>query len=118
MRVYTHQWFAEWERRITVLKPAVTYLYNALFYRPHVVTAKWLLESFTKGYLCAVEQYIPPNYQPLENPILEQPGVKSIFPKTNSLLKKETVNVTKRQQAAEDDFLSQYLNNDSTLGRS
>uniref|UniRef100_A0A8B9VSY4 DNA topoisomerase II binding protein 1 n=1 Tax=Anas zonorhyncha TaxID=75864 RepID=A0A8B9VSY4_9AVES len=84
-------------------------------HRPHVVTAKWLLESFTKGYLCAVEQYIPPNYQPLENPILEQPGVKSIFPKNNSFLKKETVNVTKRQQAAEDDFLSQYLNNDSTL---
>lgn len=117
MHVYTHQWFAEWEGRIPVLKPAVTYLYNALFYRPHVVTAKWLLESFTKGYLCAVEQYIPPNYQPLENPILEQPGVKSIFPKNNSFLKKETVNVTKRQQAAEDDFLSQYLNNDSTLGR-
>ncbi|XP_035405848.1 DNA topoisomerase 2-binding protein 1 isoform X1 [Cygnus atratus] len=84
-------------------------------HRPHVVTAKWLLESFTKGYLCPVEQYIPLNYQPLENPILEQPGVKSIFPKNNNLLKKETVNVIKHQRAAEDDFLSQYLNNDSAL---
>ncbi|KFQ37258.1 DNA topoisomerase 2-binding protein 1 [Mesitornis unicolor] len=85
-------------------------------HRPHVVTAKWLLDSFNKGYLHPVEQYIPLNYQLLENPILEQPGMKSILPK-NNLSKKEAVNVTKHQKAAEDDFLSQYaLNNDSTLG--
>ncbi|KAM6315171.1 DNA topoisomerase 2-binding protein 1 [Aegotheles albertisi] len=84
-------------------------------HRPHVVTAKWLLESFSKGYLHPVEQYIPINYQPLENPVLEQPGMKSILPKNNSLLKKEAVNVTKHQKTAEDDFLSQYVNNDSTL---
>ncbi|NWQ78149.1 TOPB1 protein, partial [Columbina picui] len=84
-------------------------------HRPHIVTAKWLLESFSKGYLHPVEQYIPLNYQPLENPIFEQPGMKSILPKNNSFLKKETVNVTKHQKATEDDFLSQYVNNDSTL---
>ncbi|NXE05262.1 TOPB1 protein, partial [Lophotis ruficrista] len=84
-------------------------------HRPHVVTAKWLLESFSKGYLHPVEQYIPLNYQSLENPILEQPGMKSVLPKSNSLLKKEAVNVVKHQQAAEDDFLSLYVNNDSTL---
>ncbi|XP_075562654.1 DNA topoisomerase 2-binding protein 1 isoform X2 [Pelecanus crispus] len=84
-------------------------------HRPHVVTPKWLLESFKKGYLHPVEKYIPLNYQLLENPILEQPGMKSILPKNNSLLKKEAVNVTKHQKAAEDDFLSLYVNNDSTL---
>nr|XP_009483682.1 PREDICTED: DNA topoisomerase 2-binding protein 1 [Pelecanus crispus] len=84
-------------------------------HRPHVVTPKWLLESFRKGYLHPVEKYIPLNYQLLENPILEQPGMKSILPKNNSLLKKEAVNVTKHQKAAEDDFLSLYVNNDSTL---
>ncbi|XP_009975591.1 PREDICTED: DNA topoisomerase 2-binding protein 1 [Tauraco erythrolophus] len=84
-------------------------------HRPHVVTAKWLLESFSKGYLHPVEQYIPLNYQLLENPILEQPGIKSILPKNNNLLKKEAVNVAKHHKAAEDDFLSQYVNNDSTL---
>ncbi|XP_035751590.1 DNA topoisomerase 2-binding protein 1 isoform X2 [Egretta garzetta] len=83
-------------------------------HRPHVVTAKWLLESFSKGYLHPVEQYIPLNYQLLEKPILEQPGMKSILPKNNSLLKKEAVNVIKHQKAAEDDFLSLYVNNDST----
>ncbi|NXX90266.1 TOPB1 protein, partial [Centropus bengalensis] len=84
-------------------------------HRPHIVTAKWLLESFSKGCLCPVEQYIPLNYQLLENPVLEQPGMKSVLPKSNSLLKKEAVNVVKHQKAAEDDVLSQYANNDSTL---
>uniref|UniRef100_A0A8D2P4Z8 DNA topoisomerase II binding protein 1 n=1 Tax=Zosterops lateralis melanops TaxID=1220523 RepID=A0A8D2P4Z8_ZOSLA len=82
---------------------------------PHIVTAKWLLESFGKGYLCPVEHYIPLNYQLLENPILEQPGMKSIFPKKSSLLKKDPVNSMKHQKAAEDDFLSQYANDYSTL---
>ncbi|XP_053850713.1 DNA topoisomerase 2-binding protein 1 isoform X2 [Vidua macroura] len=84
-------------------------------HRPHIVTAKWLLESFGKGCLCPVEHYIPLNYQLLENPILEQPGIKSIFPKKNSLLKKDAVNIMKHQQTVEDDFLSQYVNNCSTL---
>ncbi|XP_021386928.2 DNA topoisomerase 2-binding protein 1 [Lonchura striata] len=84
-------------------------------HRPHIVTAKWLLESFGKGCLCPVEHYIPLNYQLLENPILEQPGMKSIFPKKTSLLKKDAVNIIKHQQTAEDDFLSQYVNNYSTL---
>uniref|UniRef100_A0A8V5FMI4 Uncharacterized protein n=1 Tax=Melopsittacus undulatus TaxID=13146 RepID=A0A8V5FMI4_MELUD len=85
-------------------------------HRPHIVTAKWLLDSFSKDYLQPVEQYIPVNYQLLENPILEPPGMKSVLPKNNSLLKKEAVNVTKHQKAAEDDLLSQYVTNDSTLG--
>ncbi|XP_061231007.1 DNA topoisomerase 2-binding protein 1 isoform X3 [Neopsephotus bourkii] len=84
-------------------------------HRPHVVTAKWLLDSFSKDYLQPVEQYIPVNYQLLENPILEQPGMKSVLPKNNSLLKKEAVNVRKHQKTAEDDLLSQYGTNDSTL---
>ncbi|XP_031962336.1 DNA topoisomerase 2-binding protein 1 isoform X2 [Corvus moneduloides] len=88
---------------------------DKMAHRPHIVTAKWLLESFGKGCLCPVEHYIPLNYQLLENPILEQPGMKSIFPKKNSLLKKDAVNMVKHQKAAEDDFLSQYVNNYPTL---
>ncbi|XP_062477870.1 DNA topoisomerase 2-binding protein 1 isoform X2 [Pezoporus occidentalis] len=88
---------------------------DKMSHRPHVVTAKWLLDSFSKNNLQPVEQYIPVNYQLLENPILEQPGMKSVLPKNNSLLKKEAVNVRKHQKAAEDDVLSQYVTNDSTL---
>ncbi|XP_066049320.1 DNA topoisomerase 2-binding protein 1 [Chamaea fasciata] len=88
---------------------------DEMAHRPHIVTAKWLLESFGKGCLCPVEHYIPLNYQLLENPILEQPGMKSIFSKKPSLLKKDAVNIIKHQKAAEDDFLSQYANDYSTL---
>uniref|UniRef100_A0A8C3Y459 DNA topoisomerase II binding protein 1 n=1 Tax=Catharus ustulatus TaxID=91951 RepID=A0A8C3Y459_CATUS len=84
-------------------------------HRPHIVTAKWLLDSFGKGCLCPVEHYIPLNYQLLENPILEQPETKSIFAKKASLLKKDAVNIITHQKAAEDDFLSQYVNNYSAL---
>ncbi|NXG70742.1 TOPB1 protein, partial [Baryphthengus martii] len=84
-------------------------------HRPHVVTGKWLLESFSKGYLHPEEQYVPLNYQLLENPVLERPGMKSILSKNTSLLKKEAVSVAKAQEAAEDYFLSQYVNKESTL---
>uniref|UniRef100_A0A8C6YQX6 DNA topoisomerase II binding protein 1 n=1 Tax=Nothoprocta perdicaria TaxID=30464 RepID=A0A8C6YQX6_NOTPE len=84
-------------------------------HRPHIVTAKWLLDTFSKGFLLPVEQYIPLNYQLIENPILEQPGVKPVLPKNNTLLKKEATDIKQHQKADEDDFLSQYVNNDSTL---
>ncbi|XP_050189255.1 DNA topoisomerase 2-binding protein 1 isoform X1 [Myiozetetes cayanensis] len=84
-------------------------------HRPHIVTPKWLLESYSKGDLQPVEHYIPLNYQLLENPILEQHEMKSVLPKKNSFAKKEALNVPKHQKAVEDDFLSQYVNNDSTL---
>ncbi|XP_019339085.1 DNA topoisomerase 2-binding protein 1 isoform X2 [Alligator mississippiensis] len=88
---------------------------NKTTHRPHVVTAKWLLESFRKGHLLPVEQYIPANYQPIENPILGQPGIKPALPKSSNLSKKETVSLVQYQEADEDDLLSQYINNDSTL---
>ncbi|XP_024071708.1 DNA topoisomerase 2-binding protein 1 isoform X2 [Terrapene carolina triunguis] len=88
---------------------------NKTTHRPHAVTAKWLLECFGKGYLLPVEQYIPLNYQPIENTILEQPGIKRTVPKSNSLTKKEAVKLVQHQKADEDDLLSQYVNNDSTL---
>ncbi|XP_067417850.1 DNA topoisomerase 2-binding protein 1 isoform X1 [Emydura macquarii macquarii] len=88
---------------------------NKTTHRPHAVTAKWLLECFGKGYLLPVEQYIPLNYQPIENPILKQPGIKQTVLKSNSLSKKEAVDLGQHQKADEDDLLSQYVNNDSTL---
>ncbi|XP_030406997.1 DNA topoisomerase 2-binding protein 1 isoform X2 [Gopherus evgoodei] len=88
---------------------------NKTTHRPHAVTAKWLLECFCKGYLLPVEQYIPLNFQPIENTILEQPGIKRTVPKSNSLTKKEGVKLVQHQNADEDDLLSQYVNNDSTL---
>ncbi|XP_032642890.1 DNA topoisomerase 2-binding protein 1 isoform X1 [Chelonoidis abingdonii] len=93
----------------------LTQFLNKTTHRPHAVTAKWLLECFGKGYLLPVEQYIPLNFQPIENTVLEQPGIKRTVPKSNSLTKKEAVKLVQHQNADEDDLLSQYVNNDSTL---
>ncbi|XP_074844363.1 DNA topoisomerase 2-binding protein 1 isoform X2 [Carettochelys insculpta] len=84
-------------------------------HRPHAVTAKWLLECFGKGYLLPVDQYIPLNYQPIENPVLEQPEIKQTVPKSNSFSKKKGVNLVQHQKTIEEDLLAQYVNNDSTL---
>lgn len=87
-----------------------------LFYRPHVVTAKWLLECFRKGYLVAEEQYIPATYQPVDISILEHCVMKPVLPPKNSFSKKEAVNVTPAREADED-LLSQYVTNNSTAGK-
>nr|XP_056713980.1 DNA topoisomerase 2-binding protein 1 [Euleptes europaea] len=81
--------------------------------RPYVVTAKWLLECFRKGYLVAEEQYIPATYQPVDTSILEHHVIKSALPQKNSFSKKEAVNVTPAHEADED-LLSQYVTNNST----
>nr|XP_060637782.1 DNA topoisomerase 2-binding protein 1 [Anolis sagrei ordinatus]XP_060637783.1 DNA topoisomerase 2-binding protein 1 [Anolis sagrei ordinatus] len=78
--------------------------------RPYAVTVQWLLECFKKGYLQPEEQYIPENYQPVNSPVLEQP----VFLKRNSVVKKETINIQKAPEA-DDDLLSQYVTQDSTV---
>uniref|UniRef100_A0A803TLB0 DNA topoisomerase II binding protein 1 n=1 Tax=Anolis carolinensis TaxID=28377 RepID=A0A803TLB0_ANOCA len=80
--------------------------------RPYVVTVQWLLECFKKGYLLPEEQYISENYQPVNSPVLEQP----VFLKRNSLAKKETISIQKAPEA-DDDLLSQYATQDSTVGK-
>ncbi|XP_036615578.1 DNA topoisomerase 2-binding protein 1 isoform X2 [Trichosurus vulpecula] len=79
-------------------------------HRPHVVGPKWLLECFSKGYLLSEEPYIHLNYQPVEITVSDQPGMKSTLSKRNdSFFKKEFVDTEKHQQADED-LLSQYMN--------
>ncbi|XP_077772515.1 DNA topoisomerase 2-binding protein 1 isoform X1 [Podarcis muralis] len=78
--------------------------------RPYIVTAKWLLECFRKGYLLPEVQYTSANYQPLDSPVLEQP----IFPKRSSLSKKEVVRTVQAPEADEA-LLSQYSANESTV---
>ncbi|KAH0627252.1 hypothetical protein JD844_002763 [Phrynosoma platyrhinos] len=78
--------------------------------RPYAVTVQWLLECFKKGYLLPEDQYIPENYQSVNSPVLEHP----VFLKRSSLLKKETVNIQQAPEA-DDDLLSQYVTQDSTV---
>ncbi|XP_072507452.1 DNA topoisomerase 2-binding protein 1 isoform X1 [Notamacropus eugenii] len=79
-------------------------------HRPHVVGPKWLLECFSKGYLLSEEPYIHLSYQPVEITVSDQPGMKATLSKrNNSFSKKEFVDTEKHQQADED-LLSQYIN--------
>ncbi|KAM8980428.1 DNA topoisomerase 2-binding protein 1 isoform X1 [Sarcophilus harrisii] len=83
-------------------------------HRPHVVGPNWLLECFSKGYLLSEEPYIHLNYQPMEITVSDQPRMKStLSKKNNSFSKKEFVDPEKHQKADED-LLSQYVNDHKT----
>uniref|UniRef100_A0A8C0R959 DNA topoisomerase 2-binding protein 1 n=1 Tax=Canis lupus dingo TaxID=286419 RepID=A0A8C0R959_CANLU len=85
-------------------------------HRPHVVGAKWLLECFSKGYMLPEETYIHANYQPVEIPVSDQPENKTaLLKKNNSFSKKDFASDEKHEQADED-LLSQYVNNNPTQG--
>ncbi|XP_029445188.1 DNA topoisomerase 2-binding protein 1 isoform X2 [Rhinatrema bivittatum] len=82
-------------------------------HRPHVVSARWLLECFSQGCLLPEEQYCHASYMSVEVPVpaLPNPGLQ----KTNSnLSERETANPA-RHQLADEDLLSQYMENDTTL---
>ncbi|XP_072582991.1 DNA topoisomerase 2-binding protein 1 isoform X4 [Vulpes vulpes] len=85
-------------------------------HRPHVVGAKWLLECFSKGYMLPEEPYIHANYQPVEIPVSDQSENKTaLLKKNNSFSKKDFASDEKHEQADED-LLSQYVNNNPTVG--
>lgn len=82
-------------------------------HRPHVVGAKWLLQCFSKGYMLPEEPYIPVYYQPVEVLVPEQPESKTILVKKNSSFSKKDFTLHKKPEQADEDLLSQYVNNDS-----
>ncbi|XP_006169340.1 DNA topoisomerase 2-binding protein 1 isoform X2 [Tupaia chinensis] len=89
--------------------------WNKSAHRPHVVGAKWLLECFSKGYMLPEEPYIHANYQPVGIPVSDQPENKTaLLKKKNSLSKKDSAPDEKHKQADED-LLSQYENDSSTV---
>ncbi|XP_053322306.1 DNA topoisomerase 2-binding protein 1 isoform X2 [Spea bombifrons] len=84
-------------------------------HRPYVLTLKWLLDSFVKGNLQPEENYFHSTYQPAEI----QAPVQSVFnpsaQKTNQTLTAQQSLNNSRKQRTDDDLLSQYTENDSTL---
>lgn len=85
------------------------------FPRPHVVTVQWLLDSFTKGSLLPESGYFHPDCPP--------PAVASVSvsarhtsPSRPSLGPPAASPSTPRQKRAEEDLLSQYVDDDPTVG--
>ncbi|XP_069504813.1 DNA topoisomerase 2-binding protein 1 isoform X2 [Ambystoma mexicanum] len=88
---------------------------NRTTHRPHVVTARWLVECFSKGSLQPEEEYFHTNYRPVELQATVQPVQNLINQKMNFSLAKKSPQTPVRQQQADEDLLSQYMESDSTL---
>lgn len=80
-------------------------------HRPHVVTVQWLLDSFTKGSLLPETGYIHPDCLPHSPAAVKSHTALSHVPPVASPS-------TPRQKRADDDLLSQYMDDDPTIGMS
>ncbi|XP_072268414.1 DNA topoisomerase 2-binding protein 1 [Pyxicephalus adspersus] len=90
---------------------------NKTDHRPYVLTVKWLLDSFSKGTLQPEDTYYHSLYKPAEiQAPAQQPAFSTSLRKSSStsINVRKSVNFTKSHQADED-LLSQYTENDSTL---
>ncbi|XP_051062024.1 DNA topoisomerase 2-binding protein 1 isoform X1 [Phodopus roborovskii] len=89
--------------------------WNKSSHRPHVVGAKWLLECFSKGFMLPEEPYVHTNYQPAAIPVSDQPENQTTVLEKNSIFSKKDFTPNEKFQQTDEDLLSQYVNNDSTL---
>ncbi|XP_066543880.1 DNA topoisomerase 2-binding protein 1 isoform X2 [Amia ocellicauda] len=85
-------------------------------HRPHVVTVKWLLDSFFGGSLVPIEKYFHPDCLPPAPPAVEHPAPQP----TNEKIRKSTgqraaAESPGQRQRAEEDLLSQYIDEDQTV---
>lgn len=80
-------------------------------HRPHVVTVQWLLDSFTKGSLLPESDYLHPDCLPPA-----PPAVKRLTPPSRPSPVLPAVSpATPRLKRADDDLLSQYMEDDPTV---
>ncbi|XP_053455562.1 DNA topoisomerase 2-binding protein 1 isoform X1 [Nycticebus coucang] len=94
------------------LKP----FWNKSAHRPHVVGATWLLECFSKGFMLPEEPYIHASYQSVEIPVSDQPESKvAVLKRKNNSFSKKDFAPDEKHEQADEDLLSQYVNNSSTV---
>ncbi|XP_062335902.1 DNA topoisomerase 2-binding protein 1 isoform X2 [Osmerus eperlanus] len=95
---------------------ATAFLDKAM-HRPHVVTVQWLLDSFSRGSLLPEESYFHPSCLPPAPPTLAMPAPRTPAPRpsSSSAAPLAPSPPTPRHQRAEEDMLSQYLDDDPTL---
>uniref|UniRef100_A0A8C2XKE7 DNA topoisomerase II binding protein 1 n=1 Tax=Cyclopterus lumpus TaxID=8103 RepID=A0A8C2XKE7_CYCLU len=92
-----------------------SFLFKAT-HRPHVVTVQWLLDSFNKGSLLPEASYLHPDCLP---PALAAVSVSARRTPSSrhSAGPPAASPTTPRQTRAEEDLLSQYMDDDPTLGK-
>uniref|UniRef100_A0AAY5F621 BRCT domain-containing protein n=1 Tax=Electrophorus electricus TaxID=8005 RepID=A0AAY5F621_ELEEL len=77
-------------------------------HRPHVVTVQWLLDSCTHGSVLPVEGYFHPSFPPPAPAAVDMPVPPAPRP--------SAAKPPAPQARAEEDLLSQYMDNDQTVG--
>lgn len=83
--------------------------------RPHVVTVQWLLDTFTKGSLCPESGYLHPDCLPPAAASVSVPAHRTSTSRA-SLGPPVASPSTPRQKRADEDLLSQYMDDDPTIG--
>uniref|UniRef100_A0A4W4ESJ0 BRCT domain-containing protein n=1 Tax=Electrophorus electricus TaxID=8005 RepID=A0A4W4ESJ0_ELEEL len=76
-------------------------------HRPHVVTVQWLLDSCTHGSVLPVEGYFHPSFPPPAPAAVDMPVPPAPRP--------SAAKPPAPQARAEEDLLSQYMDNDQTV---
>lgn len=83
--------------------------------RPHVVTVQWLLDSFNKGSLLPEAGYLHPDSLPPAPAAVSVPAhhTPTSRPSTGPPMASPS---TPRRKRADEDLLSQYMDDDPTVG--
>lgn len=84
--------------------------------RPHVVTVQWLVDCFTKGCVLPEDDYLHPNCLPPGPAAVSVPAHQTSTSRLSAAPQIANKN-TPRSKKAEEDLLSQYMDDDPTVGK-
>lgn len=85
-------------------------------FRPHVVTVQWLLDSFNNGSLLSEAEYLHPYCLPPAPPAVTVPAQSASTSRASAGPPVASPQTPLRNRA-EEDLLSQYMDDDQTVGR-
>uniref|UniRef100_A0A8C1XPF1 DNA topoisomerase II binding protein 1 n=1 Tax=Cyprinus carpio TaxID=7962 RepID=A0A8C1XPF1_CYPCA len=86
-------------------------------HRPHIVTVQWLLDSFSRGSLLPEDGYFHPSFLPPAPAAVDMPAPHKAAPRASRpSVAPPPAPSPGRQARAEEDLLSQYMENDQTVG--
>uniref|UniRef100_A0A8K9UDQ2 DNA topoisomerase II binding protein 1 n=1 Tax=Oncorhynchus mykiss TaxID=8022 RepID=A0A8K9UDQ2_ONCMY len=89
-------------------------------HRPHVVTVQWLLDSFSRGSLLSEGDYHHPACLPPAPSTVAMPAPRTSASRPSSTISAAPLAhepATPRHRKAEEDMLSQYMDDDQTVGK-
>uniref|UniRef100_A0A8C1ZJS6 DNA topoisomerase II binding protein 1 n=1 Tax=Cyprinus carpio TaxID=7962 RepID=A0A8C1ZJS6_CYPCA len=85
-------------------------------HRPHIVTVQWLLDSFSRGSLLPEDGYFHPSFLPPAPAAVDMPAPHKAAPRASRpSVAPPPAPSPGRQARAEEDLLSQYMENDQTV---